>query len=62
MTAKADALAALGEVRRMLAAPGALASGLAMTQVRATLDYAVTCVERIEELKRMRRTPKEKKP
>lgn len=61
MTPKADALVALGEVRRILHAPEVPAA-LALAQVRATLDYAVRCVEQIAELKRARRAPKGTKP
>jgi hypothetical protein len=58
MNAKAEALVALGEVRRMLTGVGVLTSGLTLIQVQATLDYAVTCVEQMQELKRPRRKEK----
>lgn len=57
MTPKTDALVALGEVRRILNAPEVPAA-LALAQAQATLSYAVTCVERIEELKRKRKGAK----
>jgi hypothetical protein len=57
MTPKAEALVALGEVRRILNAPEVPAA-LALAQVRATLDYAASCVERIDELKRKRKGAK----
>ena len=62
MTPKAEALLALGEVRRMLNGTGGLPSGLFLTQMQATLDYAVTCVEKISETKRPRRALKGAKP
>jgi hypothetical protein len=50
------------EVQRILNGAGGLPSGLVLTQLQATMDYAVGCVERINETKRPRRKPKGAKP
>lgn len=59
MTARADALDTLNAAQKMLDAPEPL-TGLRLSQLRATLEYAVACVEKISETKRPRRKPKGK--
>ena len=58
-TPKADALDALAQIRTALESPEPL-TGLRLRLLRETVDYAVDCVERVEETKRRRR--KEKSP
>lgn len=54
MTAKSEALDTLAEAQKLLRAPVPW-TGLHLSQAQATLEYAMTCVERIAELKRARR-------
>lgn len=59
MTAKTDALEAVRKARELLTAPAPW-RGWELMELRAILDYAVECVERIEETKRPRRKEQKK--
>lgn len=59
MTAKANALDGLAQIRKALDSSEPL-TGLQLRLLRETVDYAVDRVEQIEELKRRRR--KERTP
>lgn len=54
MTAKADALAALEEARKMMDS-NVLWTGLKQHMLRVTLTYAIDLVEAIQEVKRRRK-------
>lgn len=53
-TAKDEALNALDTARKMLDSPEPM-TGLRLSLLRGTLDFAASAVERIEETKRPRR-------
>ncbi len=54
MTAKQDALDTLAEAQKMIDSSEPM-TGLRLSHLRATIEYAVVAVEKIEELKRKRR-------
>ena len=58
MTAKAEALQALDQARKMLDATEPM-EGLRVRLLRGTLDYAAEAVEKIQETKRPRRKEKQ---
>jgi hypothetical protein len=54
MTAREEALSALDTARKMLDSPESM-TGLRLSLLRSTLDFAAASIERIQEVKRQRK-------